>query len=144
MEKLQKENKVKYLGISNCYSLDYLKKLYFDANVKPKFVQNRFYNETDFDCEIRKFCKKENIIYQSFWTLSANPWIYRAPHILELAQKHQKTPAQIYFRFLTQLDILILIGSTSKEHIQQDLDIFGFKLTEDEVEKLKKYVEVEE
>lgn len=144
MEKLQQENKVKYLGVSNFYSPEYLKHLYEDALVKPKFVQNRFYGETDFDNEIRKFCKKNDMIYQSFWTLTANPWIYEAPLIVNLAKKYQKTPVQIYFRFLTQKEIIILIGSTSIDHIQQDLDIFNFILNTEEMKLLNHYIDIEE
>src|SRR6267378_5157440 len=63
------------LGISNCYSLEYLESLCRSARVPPAVVQNRFYSETDYDRDIRAFCRQQRIIYQSFWTLTANPHI---------------------------------------------------------------------
>jgi diketogulonate reductase-like aldo/keto reductase len=69
-EDLYSTGKVKQLGISNCYGLSTLKNLYEMAKVKPSVVQNRFYAETGYDKEIRSFCRYNNIIYQSFWTLT--------------------------------------------------------------------------
>ena len=65
-------NEVRNLGISNC-NLFTLMDLYERSRIKPTVVQNRFYPNTKFDIGVRQFCKERNIIYQSFWTLSANP-----------------------------------------------------------------------
>ena len=64
--------KIRNLGISNC-NLFTLMDLYERARIKPSVVQNRFYPNTKFDIGVRQFCKETNIVYQSFWTLSANP-----------------------------------------------------------------------
>ncbi len=69
-EKFVDEGRVKQLGISNLYNLNGLKKLYEDARHKPSVIQNRFYAETNFDSDIRQFCREKNIFYQSFWTLT--------------------------------------------------------------------------
>lgn len=34
--------------------------------------QNRFYDATRYDLEIRKYCRENGIVYQSFWTLTAS------------------------------------------------------------------------
>lgn len=65
--------KVKYLGISNIYSIELLKNIYNRVSIKPTFIQNRFYKESGFDFEIRQFCLDHGMKYQSFWTLTANP-----------------------------------------------------------------------
>jgi diketogulonate reductase-like aldo/keto reductase len=69
-EKFVDDGRVKQLGISNLYNLNGLKKLYEDARHKPSVVQNRFHAETNFDSDLRKFCREKNIFYQSFWTLT--------------------------------------------------------------------------
>ena len=74
-EEFHFQGKVKYLGISNIYSLDALKHIYETVVIKPKFVQNRFYKQSGYDVGIRAFCTEKGIKYQSFWTLSANPSI---------------------------------------------------------------------
>lgn len=66
---------VKSIGISNTYSLPYLKKLFESVRIKPSFLQNRFHSRTNYDVEIRKFCLEKGIKYQSFWTLTANPGV---------------------------------------------------------------------
>ncbi len=120
------------LGISNCYSLAHLERLYRSARVKPAVVQNRFYAETDYDREIRAFCRQRRIIYQSFWTLTANAHVLARSELPALASKYGRTPAQILFRYLTQVDIVPLTGTKMETHMREDLDIFDFELTEAE------------
>jgi diketogulonate reductase-like aldo/keto reductase len=49
-----------------------------------------------------------------------------------IAARHDRTPAQVLFRYLTQQDIVPLTGTTSVEHMREDLAIFVFTLTEAE------------
>jgi diketogulonate reductase-like aldo/keto reductase len=76
-ESFYKAGQVHYLGLSNTYNLRVLQAIYEAAEIKPSFLQNRFYRDTNFDVQIREFCHQHNIIYQSFWTLTANPDIIR-------------------------------------------------------------------
>lgn len=133
LEQIYNQKVVKHIGISNCYEFDFLEKIYLDANVKPSFVQNRFYDQSGYDVQIRDFCFKNEIVYQSFWSLTANPHILATAQVQALAIKYSKTSAQIFFRFLKHIGITPLVGSTSKEHILQDLDIFSFELTKTEI-----------
>jgi len=130
MESLVDIGGVRQLGISNCYSLDQLKTLYDGARVKPAVIQNRFYAESAYDREIRAFCNKEQIAYQSFWTLTANGHVLEHDTITKLASIYGRTPAQILFRYLTQIDVVPLTGTRSEPHMRQDLEIFEFKLTD--------------
>ena len=136
MESLVDSDEVRQLGISNCYRLDELEALFDSARLKPAVVQNRFYADTGYDREIRAFCRHHGIIYQSFWTLSANPRVLAHRTVLELAAKYRRTPAQILFRYLTQNDIVPLTGTRAVPHMREDLDIFEFELTELEREVL--------
>jgi diketogulonate reductase-like aldo/keto reductase len=120
------------LGISNCYSLDYLERLHRSARVKPAVVQNRFYADTGYDRGIRAFCKDHGIVYQSFWTLTANPHVLAHDAVTALATKYGRTPAQVLFRYLTQEHVVPLTGTTSARHMREDLEIFEFELLEDE------------
>jgi diketogulonate reductase-like aldo/keto reductase len=130
MESLVDARGVRQLGISNCYQLEQLQTLWDSARVKPAVVQNRFYADTGYDRGIRAFCRQHGIIYQSFWTLSANPHLLTHRTVRELASKHGRTPAQILFRYLTQNDIVPLTGTRSETHMREDLAIFEFELTD--------------
>ncbi len=132
MEAISDDAGARQLGISNCYSLAYLERLYRSARVKPAVVQNRFYAEAGYDREIRAFCRQRRIIYQSFWTLTANPRVLAHHKLAALASRYGRTPAQILFRYLTQVDIVPLTGTKTEAHMREDLEIFDFELTEAE------------
>ena len=99
-------------------------------------MQNRFYAATGYDKSLRDFCQKQNIIYQSFWTLTANPTILAHSLLKQLATQYQKTPAQVFFRYLTQLGIVPLTGTSSEQHLIEDLAIFEFELTTADCENI--------
>ena len=112
-------------------------KLIFDeAIVKPSLLQNRFYAQTDYDKKLRRWGNEKNISYQSFWTLTANPNILSHPLVCNLALARQVTVEQLFFRFLTQQQIIPLIGTCSEKHMQEDLAIFEFTLTDDEISQI--------
>ncbi len=132
-EELCKSAEVGIIGISNCYEEELFGRLFADASVKPSVLQNRFYEASDYDKGLRAFCDKNGVTYQSFWSLTANPHILGSEAITSLTQKYQKTAAQIFYRYLTQIGIVPLIGSTSESHLREDLEIFGFALASDEI-----------
>ena len=74
-EEIYDTGRVLNLGLSNTYDINTLRTVYGSARIKPKFLQNRFYKESGYDKEIREFCKQNGILYQTFWTLTANPHI---------------------------------------------------------------------
>ena len=136
MESLVHSGGALQLGISNCYDLKVLQRLFEEAKVKPAVVQNRFYADTDYDRSIRSWCDEKDILYQSFWSLTANPHILASDTVKTLAAKYTKTNAQIFFRFLMQLGIVPLTGTTSTTHMQEDLAVFDFELTAEEVKSI--------
>ena len=136
MERIVDSGQVKQLGISNCYSLELLESLYASVRVKPAVLQNRFYAETGYDRELRSFCGQHAIIYQSFWTLTANPHILAGAAVQTLAGKYQRTPAQVLFRYLLQRQVVPLTGTRSELHMREDMNVFEFNLTADECTSL--------
>ena len=128
MESLVASGSVRQIGISNCYALESLQALHRSAQIKPRVVQNRFTDATGYDREIRAFCKSNEITYQSFWTLTANPHVLAHPVVTSLASRYTRTPAQILFRYLTQIDVVPLTGTRSEAHMREDLAIFEFEL----------------
>ena len=140
MELIYDNGGVKQLEISNCYDSKQLQLLYSNATIKPAIIQNRFYARTGYDKSIRAFCKQQQIIYQSFWTLKGNPDVLAHDIFSKLAIKYQKSVAQLFFRYLTQIDIIPLTGTTSKTHMREDLSIFDFELTADDCEAIEQII----
>jgi diketogulonate reductase-like aldo/keto reductase len=140
-EKFVDQGRVKQLGISNLYNLNGLRKLYDDARHKPSVLQNRFHAETNYDHDLRQFCREKNIFYQSFWTLTANPHILEHSIIQQLAQERHGTPAQVFFRFLIDIGLTPLTGTTNEKHMKEDLQVLHWHSLDDEsVGKLKKLI----
>lgn len=137
MEYIHRVGGARQLGISNCYELDVLTALYEDAVVKPVVLQNRFYKETEYDAPLRDWCYRHGIIYQSFWSLTANSRILTSNVVGRLAEKIKKTPAQIFFRYLSQSQIVPLTGTTSQQHMIDDLNIFDFELSTEDFDLVK-------
>ena len=133
MEKIQKTGGARQLGISNCYDTDVIRSLYADSGVKPAIIQNRFYQETGYDADLRHWCSDHEVIYQSFWTLTANPHILASNIIRTIAWKYKKTEAQIFFRYLSLSGIVPLTGTTSEQHMREDLGIFDFELSSEDL-----------
>lgn len=119
---------VRQLGISNCYALAEFDALYRAATIKPAVLQNRFYARTRHDRELRAYCRAHDVVYQSFWTLTANPEALASATLRNLALRHRCAPAQILYRYLTHIDVVPLIGTSSVAHMREDLAIFDFVL----------------
>lgn len=128
MEQIYNNGGTAQIGISNCYDLEMLKQLHAAAYIKPAVLQNRFYQDTDYDNEIRNWCQEQKIIYQSFWTLTANPQILSSKAVQKAARTYQKSAAQIFFCVLVGIDIVPLTGTCSEKHMKEDLEIFNFNL----------------
>jgi diketogulonate reductase-like aldo/keto reductase len=134
------EGKIGQLGVSNYYEPEFFVYFYNDVLLKPKVIQNRFYKQTNYDVELRNFIKQKNIEYQSFWSLTANLNHLRSPYFQNIVKKYNKTPEQIFYRFLTQIDITPLNGTTSQSHMQEDLSIFDFTLDSTDIAILETHL----
>jgi diketogulonate reductase-like aldo/keto reductase len=122
MESFVDEGKVHNLGISNCYDFQTFKALYEMARIKPRVLQNRFYAESNFDTELRAFCREKGIWYQSFWTLSANREALATLDAKEWAQSKGLSPQTLLYAFLMSLGYPTpLDGTTSEAHMAEDV-----------------------
>lgn len=133
MEALFHTGSVRQLGLSNCYDPAHFLRVWQEAEVKPSVLQNRFYADTGYDRELRAYCSENGVIYQSFWTLTANPKLLADSTVTGLAARYGRTPAQILFRCLTQIGIVPLTGTSREAHMREDLAIFEFELEGKEV-----------
>ena len=132
MESLHAAGGVRLLGVSNV-SLAQLKVLCGEAKVKPRFVQNRCFASTGWDREVRAFCRANEITYQGFSLLTANRNVLAHPELSQIAQRHGRTIGQVVFRFAMDVGMIPLTGTSSDEHMAQDLGAFDFELTPAEV-----------
>lgn len=136
LESLFDKGDVRHIGISNCYDPSLLHKLFEDARIKPSIVQNRFYADVHYDTTLRAWANEKGMIYQSFWTLSANPHILHSLILQEIAQHYSKSAAQIFYRYVMHQGIIPLNGTTSAQHMKEDLSIGEFTLSPLEIARI--------
>jgi len=142
MEEIYNNGGALHLGISNTYDIKLLMRLYDDAAVKPQILQNRFYARSNYDIEIRKFCRDNAIRYQSFWTLTANPHVTDSALLRSLATKYSKTTQQVFFKFVQSLGITPLTGTTSPLHMVEDLATLDFSIDSEDVNAISKLMKI--
>jgi len=123
MEGFVDDGSVVSLGISNCYKLGTLRKLYEEARVKPSVLQNRFHAQTGFDKDLREFCTQKGMVYQSFWTLSANRHALRSGVIRNMAKSKDLTPQTLMYAYMMTNGHTPLSGTTNTKHMKEDVAI---------------------
>lgn len=64
------------------------------------------------------------------------PDLMDVPLVKEIAKTHNKTPAQVLLRWILDSDIAAIPKSTNPERLKQNIDIFDFKLSDEEMKKM--------
>jgi diketogulonate reductase-like aldo/keto reductase len=136
MIKERDAGRTRLLGVSNI-SLAQLQQMARAHAEPPAFVQNRCYASRGWDREVRAFCRELNIVYQGFSLLTANRQVLGHPTIAALAAEISATPAQIIFAFAQAVGMLPLTGTSSAEHMQQDLESLSLELPLDAVDAIE-------
>ncbi len=136
IEELHRSGKAKCIGISNV-NIEQLRLLTEKAEIKPMVVQNRCFANLGWDREVRNYCNANNIIYEGFSLLTANPFVLQNPRVQQIAKKLEKTPEQVVFRFSIQAGMLPLTGTTDEQHMKEDLQVTDFALSPNEVKLIE-------
>jgi diketogulonate reductase-like aldo/keto reductase len=136
MESIYDSGRARLLGVSNV-NLDQLQSLCRQARIRPRFVQNRCYAVQGWDRRVREFCAANGLVYQGFSLLTANRDALAHPHMVAIARHHGCTVEQIVFRFVLEVDMVALTGTTDSEHMREDLDVFNFRLEPEEVARIE-------
>ncbi|CAE6492739.1 unnamed protein product [Rhizoctonia solani] len=117
---LRNEGLVQRIGVSNTYDTQTLELL--QSIGKVDVVQNRWYEGNAWDVQVHKYCLEHGIAYESFWTLTGSPSLFRHPLISNIAESKKATNAQIVYKFAQSLGIIPLTGSTNEQHMKDGLE----------------------
>ncbi|XP_034038487.1 uncharacterized oxidoreductase YtbE [Thalassophryne amazonica] len=82
-------------------------------------------------------CRQEEIAFEGYCPL-AKGQVLNDPTIVKLAEKYDRTPAQICIRWSIQNGAITIPKSTKKQHVLQNCQVFDFQLEEADMEALKK------
>lgn len=137
LEKALKEGKVRSIGISNFHD-EKLNELLQMAEVKPQVIQyenHPYYTAED----VRKVLKPYDVRFMAWYPLGhGDKSLINEPLFAQLGKKYGKTSAQIILRWHVQFGNIVIPGSTNPDHIKANLDIFDFRLTDEEMAEVAK------
>ena len=136
MEEAKDEGKLRSIGVSNM-SVNIWNKFVPDFATKPAVNQVEF-NPLTQQKELRKEMEQTDTKLEAWYPLGhGNESLLTNPVITKLTEKYGKNAGQVILRFETQEGVIVLPKSTNPERIRTNLDIYDFKLTEDEMEELR-------
>lgn len=137
MRKQRDAGRTRLLGVSNV-GIHHLEQMKAAATELPAFVQNRCFAHLGWDREVRSFCKEHGITYQGFSLLTANQEVVQHPPLVAVAERLGATVAQLTFAFARAVGMLPLTGTSSEEHMKQDLASLELKLDPSLIEAIEK------
>ena len=137
LEDLYDEGKIRAIGISN-FSAERMADIATFNRIVPAVNQvetHLFWQQYD----LHEWMAKYNIQHEAWGPLAQHRLkeILESPIVKQIADAHGKTPAQIALRQHVQRGIVVIPKSVHQERMKQNLDVFDFELTVDEMEQFK-------
>jgi diketogulonate reductase-like aldo/keto reductase len=132
-EKLYEEGRIKSIGVSN-FLTEHLQPLLAKCNVVPAINQLELHPEHQ-QKDIVEFCKKHNIICEAWGPLMQGRDLSNEI-LVKIATKHQKNVGQILLRWSLQKGFVPLPKSTNNQRIKENLDVFNFALTKEDMTEI--------
>jgi len=135
MEELYEQGKIKAIGVSN-FQPDRVMDMIMHNKVAPMVNQIEV-NPFQQQIETQKFLQDNNVQTEA-WAPFAEGRnnIFQNEVLLSIAEKHNKSIAQIILRWLVQRDVVVLSKSVRKERIKENLDVLDFGLSDDDMEAI--------
>ncbi len=137
LEKAYRDGKAKSIGISN-FEGKYMEELETKWEIVPQFIQveaHPYFTQK----ELRVTLDKYGIKLMSWYPLGHGDTALMNELVFAgLGKKYGKTPAQVILRWHTQMGFVVIPGSKNAEHIKDNMDIFDFALTDEEMEQIAK------
>lgn len=141
IEKAIEAGKVRSAGVS-CYYIRETDAFLKKVSTPPALIQNEihpYYQDTDVVRYIQSLSRK--IAVQSWYPLGGRGYtgsMLNNKVIGEIAERHGKSPAQVILRWDLQNGVAVIPGSGNAEHIRENISIFDFELTADEMKEIGK------
>ncbi len=135
LEKLHAAGQARAVGVSN-YTIRHLEQMKKYASVMPAVNQvelHVFLQQPD----LLEYCQQEGIVVEAYSPLAHGHGLNDSM-LVTLAEKYKKTPAQIMLRWCLQVGTILLPKSVTPERVAQNIAIFDFELTGNDMQKIKR------
>ena len=139
MENAVKDGRVHSIGISNYYTKEAFDDITENAEIMPAVVQNEnhiFYQ----NIQLQEYVAQYGTFMESWYPFGGRGHTsdsFNNPVITEIAGAHGKTSAQVILRWHLQAGYIVIPGSSNPDHIAENIDVFDFELTEDEMHQIE-------
>ena len=136
LEKAHKEGKIRAIGLSN-FDVAQTQRILYECEVVPTINQvecHPYFPQP----ELKALLGEHNIALQAWYPLGGrgNDSIMTEPLIQDLAHKYGKSPAQVILRWHVQQGHIVIPGSKTPSHIAQNLDLFDFALSDQDMAQI--------
>ncbi|MCD8189991.1 MAG: aldo/keto reductase [Clostridiales bacterium] len=137
LEQAVADGKVHSIGLSNWY-VEELEEFLPQVNITPALVQNEihpYYQEND----VIPYIQSLGIVVQGWYPLGGRGHtaeLLGDETITAVAEAHGVSSAQVILRWNLQKGVVVIPGSSDPEHIRENLDLFSFELTDEEMEQI--------
>ena len=131
-----REGKLRAIGVSNFYP-DHLIDLASNVEIKPMVnqVETHVFNQ---QIEAKKYMDELDCRIMSWGPLAeGRNNFFKNETLAEIGRKYGKTVPQVALRWLLQRGVIIIPKSTHKERMAQNIDIFDFELSSDDMSLIK-------
>ena len=135
MERMKKEGVVKGIGLSN-FKIHHIEEIEKEAEFYPEWNQleiHPYFQNT----ETVKYCQDKGIICEA-WSPLTRGEALKDETIKRIAAKYSKSAAQVILRYDVQNNVLAIPKSTHRERVKENIDVFGFSLTPEDMNDIKK------
>lgn len=133
LEKLYADGKVRAIGVSN-FHIHHLQDVLEVAEVKPMVNQVEYHPKLS-QVELLNFCK-QNGIQMEAWSPLMQGELLQNEVLMDLAEKYNKTVAQIILRWDLQNGVITIPKSVKEHRIKENADIFNFEITDEDMKKI--------
>ncbi|MBD3255506.1 MAG: aldo/keto reductase, partial [Candidatus Lokiarchaeota archaeon] len=133
MQDLYREGDIKAIGVAN-FAIQHLKEFLKNFDVVPTVNQVEF-SPFLYQTELLEYCRKNKIKLEAYSPLTHGRKLNH-PTLRNIAEKYDKSTAQILIRWGLQHRLIEIPKSSNKDHIYQNADVFDFELVEKDMQSL--------
>ena len=137
LEDLYHEGKIRAIGVSNFYPDRLADICLFGRKVIPAVnqIETNPINQRTYDQEIMEKYGVKQEAWAPFGEGRNN--MFTNPTLVEIGKKYNKSAAQVILRWLIQRGVIVVCKSTHLKRIQENFNVFDFKLSKDDMDKIK-------
>ncbi|MCA9385695.1 aldo/keto reductase [Candidatus Dojkabacteria bacterium] len=133
LEKLHSEGKLRSIGVSN-FTIEHLEELVDETGIIPAVNQVEFSPYLN-QKELHEYCKEKGIQLEAYSPLTQGVKL-NDPKLTKIAEKYNKSTAQILIKWCLQHEIVVIPKSSNPERIKQNFQMFDFEILQEDMNAL--------